>query len=159
MARLVLIRHAKADHPAGVRDIERPLAVRGRSDAVAAARWLRLHADRWPLPMLALVSTATRAQQTFDPLDGALPLHERRDEEAIYDASASALYDLVRSQTGDLGTLILVGHNPGMHTLADELVAERIERFSPGTIAILDAPGWSAGPGQWTLHDLHVPRG
>lgn len=159
MARLVLIRHAKADHPAGVRDLDRPLAVRGRSDAVAAARWLRLHAESWPLPMLTLVSPAARAQQTFEPLDSALPAHERRDDISIYDAAASTLHDLVRMQGDDLGTLVLVGHNPGMHTLADELAAERIERFSPGTIAILDAPGWSTGPGQWTLHDLHVPRG
>lgn len=109
--------------------------------------------------MLALISPAARTQQTFDPLDGALPAHERRDEPSVYDASPDVLHALVHTQPEGLGTLVIVGHNPGMHTLADELAAEHIERFSPGTIAILDAPAWSASPGEWTLHDLHVPRG
>src|SRR4051812_30590615 len=67
--RLVLLRHAKSAYPSGVPDHERPLAGRGRRNALACGRWLR---SDGPRIQLALVSDAVRAAQTWEIVSGAL---------------------------------------------------------------------------------------
>jgi phosphohistidine phosphatase len=115
---LVLLRHAKADWPTGP-DHERPLADRGRQDAPAAGRRL---VDDGIAPDLALCSTATRTRETWK-----LAAHELEQrpktvyEERLYDASLGQLIALVNETPDEIGSLVLVGHNPGMHGLADAL--------------------------------------
>ena len=65
--RLLLIRHAKAKQ--GNRDIERPLARRGRDDARVIGEWL----DRHAVPDLAVISPAVRTRQTWECALAALP--------------------------------------------------------------------------------------
>ena len=64
MRRLMLLRHAKTEHdaPSG-RDQDRRLDERGRLDAAAIGNWIGRHP---PFPDSVLVSTAVRAQQTWE---------------------------------------------------------------------------------------------
>ena len=64
MRRLMLLRHAKTEHdaPSG-RDQDRRLDERGRLDAAAIGTWIGRHP---PLPDAVMVSTAVRAQQTWE---------------------------------------------------------------------------------------------
>jgi phosphohistidine phosphatase len=64
MRRLMLLRHAKTEHdaPSG-QDQDRRLDDRGRLDAAAIGHWIGRHP---PLPDAVLVSTAVRAQQTWE---------------------------------------------------------------------------------------------
>ena len=64
MRRLMLLRHAKTEHdaPSG-HDQDRRLDERGRLDAAALGTWIAQHP---PLPDTVLVSTAVRAQQTWE---------------------------------------------------------------------------------------------
>jgi phosphohistidine phosphatase len=60
---LILARHAKFDWSGMESDIHRPLAARGRRQAPEAGRWLDTNIDHIDQ---AMVSPATRAQQTWD---------------------------------------------------------------------------------------------
>ena len=59
---LILLRHAKSDWSGGEPDRLQPLAPRGRRQAPEAGQWLADHAG---VIDLAVVSTAARAQQTW----------------------------------------------------------------------------------------------
>ncbi|MER7534945.1 histidine phosphatase family protein [Streptomyces sp. NPDC097704] len=119
--RIVLLRHAKADWPE-TSDHERPLADRGRKDAPVAGRRL---ADSGIAFDLALCSTAARTRETWK-----LAAHEFAHrpktvyEERMYEASLGELIALVNETPDTVENLLLIGHNPGMHALADALAGE-----------------------------------
>ncbi|MGP4001911.1 SixA phosphatase family protein [Streptomyces sp. 8N706] len=119
--RIVLLRHAKADWPE-VSDIDRPLAERGRKDAPVAGRRL---ADSGINPELTLCSTAARTRETWKLVVHELPQRPKTVyEERLYEASLGELIALLNEQPDDVRDLMLVGHNPGMHALADALAGE-----------------------------------
>ncbi|WP_031523949.1 SixA phosphatase family protein [Streptomyces sp. NRRL F-5123] len=115
---LVLLRHAKADWP-NVPDHERPLAERGRLDAPAAGRRL---ADDGITPDLVLCSTAARTRETWKLAAHEMPHRPRTAyEERLYEASLGDLLALLNETPDDIGSLLVVAHNPGMHTLTEAL--------------------------------------
>jgi phosphohistidine phosphatase len=115
---IVILRHAKADWPS-VPDHERPLADRGRQDASMAGRRL---ADDGIAPDLVLCSTAARTHETWKLAAHELPHRPRTVyEERLYDAGLGDLLALLGETPDEVGSLLVVGHNPGMHALADAL--------------------------------------
>ena len=97
MRRLMLLRHAKSAWPDGVDDHERPLAKRGRTACALMGRYM---ADEALLPDFTIVSTARRARQTWELVRPAFARAiVEHDEPRIYDASASAILEVVR-ETG-----------------------------------------------------------
>lgn len=119
--RIVLLRHAKADWPS-VPDHERPLAERGRRDAPVAGRWL---AGTGIMPDLTLCSTSARTRETWKLAAHELPKRPKTVyEERLYEASLGDLLALLNEVPDDVADLLLVGHNPGMHALADALAGE-----------------------------------
>jgi phosphohistidine phosphatase len=121
MRRLMLLRHAKTetDAPSG-RDQDRRLDARGHTDAADIGGWIGRHP---PFPDLVLVSSAVRAHQTWEIAWGAMkneapePQVELLPE--LYGADPAQLLDSIRAAAAaDPKTLMLVGHNPGMHELA-----------------------------------------
>jgi phosphohistidine phosphatase len=118
--RIVLLRHAKADWPQ-VSDHERPLAERGRTEAATSGRKL---ADTGISFDLALCSTAVRTRETWKIAVHELPHRPKTVyEERMYEATLGDLLALVNETSDDVADLLLVGHNPGMHALADVLAA------------------------------------
>jgi phosphohistidine phosphatase len=113
--RLVLLRHAKSAWP-DMPDHERPLARRGQRDAPVMGRWLRAVGL---VPDLVLCSTARRARETWQlaqsGLGAAPPVHF---DDRVYEASAAALLDLIRRESGTAATLLVVGHDPAIPGLA-----------------------------------------
>jgi len=121
MRRLMLLRHAKAVKAEGLRDFDRPLKATGRDQARLIGEFM---AARGLQPGLALVSTALRARETFDLVDIFLhPPCERMDKPEIYEASAEALFGIVRGLPARHAEALLVGHNPAFEELANELIA------------------------------------
>lgn len=119
--RIVLLRHAKADWPQ-VSDHDRPLADRGRTDAPVAGRRL---AETGIAFDLTLCSTAARTRETWKLAVQELPHRPRTVyEERLYEASLGELLALLNETPDDVENLLLVGHNPGMHALADALAGE-----------------------------------
>ncbi|MFE1273213.1 SixA phosphatase family protein [Streptomyces sp. NPDC058757] len=119
--RIVLLRHAKADWGQET-DHERPLAERGRKDAPVAGRRLAQSGIDFDL---ALCSTAARTRETWK-----LAVHELAErprtvyEERIYEASPGELIALLNEVPEDVDDLLVIGHNPGIHGLADALTGE-----------------------------------
>ncbi len=147
MKRLILQRHAKTEPwYEGVDDHGRALLERGRHDAVLMAEEL-LSLD-W-VPDLALVSTARRARETWAGAVTVFPATEYRLDEGLYLAGAGGLESFVSANDG-AGTLIIIGHNPGIHDFAlsilreagshDHQAALRLtEKFPTGCAALFEA--------------------
>jgi phosphohistidine phosphatase len=153
---LVLLRHAKSDWSTGAADVSRPLAPRGRRQAPETGRWLAAHLVRVDL---AVVSPATRARSTWDLVAAELAAPPRvRVDDRVYAASDDELLDVVRGLPDDAGTVVLVGHNPGIEDLA-ALLAGETPTLPTSAVAVLDLSGaWStAGPGTATLRAAGRP--
>jgi phosphohistidine phosphatase len=146
--RLMIFRHAKADKGApGTRDRDRPLAVRGLKEAPKMGTYMARHKL---VPRHALVSPARRTRETWDGLAATLPsgipvFYENR----LYDAAPEAILAVIRETPSAIGTLIVVGHNPGLHETARLLIAagdiEARERLNEGLptsgLAVIDFAG------------------
>ncbi|MEU5437915.1 histidine phosphatase family protein [Streptomyces sp. NPDC020719] len=164
--RIVLLRHAKADWPQ-VSDHDRPLADRGRTDATVAGRRL---ADTKITFDLTLCSTAVRTRETWKLAVHELPHRPRTVyEERLYEASLGELIALLNETPDEVNDLLLVGHNPGMHALADALagraegdVLTRMNRsgFPTAAFAVVEYTGsWkSVEHGVGTLTDFWAPH-
>lgn len=127
MRTLTLLRHAKSSWDDNdLDDFERPLSKRGATAAPEMGRAMRELAIR---PDLVLCSSAvrTRATVALTLLELGRPPPEVRYEDSLYLASPSVLLGHIRKVEAKVQSLLLVGHNPGMHALALELagVAER----------------------------------
>ena len=121
--RLYLLRHAKSswDDP-DQRDFDRPLTKRGQR---AATRLGKAMKKRGPVPGLVLCSTAARAQETWRRIAAELPEPPPlRLLRSLYLAAPSRLLDRVRTVDEAVGTLLIVGHNPGLENLAAQLAGE-----------------------------------
>jgi phosphohistidine phosphatase len=142
---LVVVRHAKADRPTGVDDIDRPLLPRGREQARATGRWLQETVGR---PGLLVTSPALRATQTVDGLltayaDDPPPVVQ---DESVYEASVGDLLRVVRSLDDDEDVVVLVGHNPGVSDLVTELTGSAVDLSTAGA-TVLDVPSpWADTP-------------
>jgi phosphohistidine phosphatase len=111
-----------------VSDHERPLAERGRKDAPVAGRRL---ADTGIAFDLALCSTASRTRETWKLAVHELPHRPKTVyEERLYEASLGDLIAVLNEIPDEVNDLLVIGHNPGMHALADAL-AGRAEGDAP----------------------------
>ena len=120
--KLVLLRHAKSAWPDDVPDHDRPLGGRGRRDAPAAGRWLRLAGC---VPDHVVCSTARRARETWQLAQAELGGRPSvAVEPGVYGASAADLLDLVRRMPSAAHTVVVVGHDPGIPDLALTLARE-----------------------------------
>ncbi|MGJ4856058.1 histidine phosphatase family protein [Labrys sp. La1] len=142
MKRLMLLRHAKSDYPAGVSDHERPLAPRGQRDAPRMGREI---ARRSLLPDHVIASTARRTRETLTLIEGSLGPHTLHFERAIYEAPPEAILRVIRTVAPEIGTLLVVGHNPGLEQVAAFLtrgagtVADPLSgKFPTAALAVLD---------------------
>ncbi|HET6876650.1 MAG TPA: histidine phosphatase family protein [Jatrophihabitans sp.] len=120
--RLHLLRHAKSSwDDDALPDAERPLSPRGRKAASALRRHFKASQLRVDL---VLCSPARRTRQTWDRVRDGVRCTEVRFVPDIYEASAGALLDVVRGIDESAGSVLLIGHNPGLADLAEQLIAD-----------------------------------
>jgi phosphohistidine phosphatase len=169
--RLVLVRHAKSERPAGVADRDRPLAARGRRDAEAAGRWL---AENRLVPDLVLCSDAARARETWEAVaaglrDAAGGVDVRFTPD-LYDSSVDAVVDLVAGTGEEVRSVLVIGHEPTMSEVAEALsgpasdgalVAQVQAHLPTSGIVVLEQEGrWDdLQEGSAALTGLAAPRG
>lgn len=133
--RLMLLRHAKSDKAEpGLQDHARALNPRGRNDAAKLGAYLARHAL---IPDRVLVSTARRTRETWDGVAAALTSTPAvKFDERLYNSSADGIFAAIKETEGGGPTLLVIGHNPGMHDIAIDLIAsgdvEARERLSEG---------------------------
>lgn len=164
---IVVLRHSKAEQ-SGPTDFERRLTDRGRLDAAAAGRWL---AGRGVVADHALVSAAVRAVETWESLaEGAGWDVEPDLDRGFYAASPETALDLMRATPEEVGTLVVVGHNPTVATLAymlddgdgdPEASAEMATGYPTSALALMAYDGaWAdLAEGTASVTGFHVGRG
>ena len=120
MDRLILMRHAKAERrSASGEDFDRGLTDAGRDDAAVVAKAL---AKDGLAPSLALISAAQRTVETWEAMRGSFPRARTQASKALYNAGPMEILDALEGVSA--GTVMVVGHNPGIHELAVGLLRE-----------------------------------
>lgn len=122
MRRLLLLRHAKAERSEpGTKDFARVLIDRGRKDAAKIGAYVAAHAL---IPDRVVLSPAARAQETWKYAATALhPAPAAMSAERVYDATPHTILGVIKDTPASVHTLMVVGHNPGLHELALLLIA------------------------------------
>lgn len=138
MRTLLVMRHAKSSwKDSALADFDRPLNRRGRD---AAPRMARLLVGEGVVPQLIVGSAAVRARETVAwmlPAFGSAPEVEFRKE--LYMAAAGDYLEAIRETADAVQRLMIVGHNPGLEDLVDEL--SQAERFPTAAIAHFEFDG------------------
>jgi len=166
MKRLHLLRHAKSSwDDETLPDRERPLAPRG----IRASGRMAEHIAGADLGVeLVLCSPARRARDTLEPVLPALGADVQvRTEPAVYGADAAELLEIVRGLPEEVGSALLVGHNPGLESFAQRLAAKGeslgklAKKYPTGALASfeLDVDHWrEADLGGARLESFVRPR-
>jgi phosphohistidine phosphatase len=115
MLQLVLLRHAKAV-PQAEDDFDRGLAPRGREDTPQVAAAL---AAEGAAPDVALVSDSKRTRETWELAAPFFPKTKAKFLHSLYHCPADTLMEA--AERAGANSVMLVGHNPGMHELASRL--------------------------------------
>jgi phosphohistidine phosphatase len=128
MHQLHLLRHAKSSWDDDADDHERPLNKRGREGA-------QLIGDTLPrainAPHLVLCSSALRTRETAElALAGFAKAPKILFEDELYLASADKLLARLRELDEGVTSVMVIGHNPGLHELAVALAAPGTDGFS-----------------------------
>ena len=119
MQRLIILRHGDAEKgKAGMSDFDRRLTEEGRAESLRAARLL---AAAGVAPDVALVSDARRARETWEAASTAFGEVDLRLDHSLYNATVETLARAAGDALSEGGTVILVGHNPGLHGLVLDL--------------------------------------
>lgn len=166
---LIVLRHARAAQVPGLPDRERPLTERGEHDARRIGEALTGMDLR---PDLVLCSPSARTRRTAElALSGAGDAGDAGGgaassgadivfEPVIYEAYSDELLTLIRRSDPEVRTLMLVGHNPGIHNLVQGLTMENGDSsFPPGAFAVIETDdewaGLDAGRGviRWSPGD------
>ncbi|MGH8477079.1 MAG: SixA phosphatase family protein [Methylococcales bacterium] len=132
--RLILLRHAKSSWESDAdNDFDRPLAKRGKQDAIKAGLWLK---HQKLIPDLILSSPANRARKTILKACAGFAFNtdDIRWTPEIYDASLNDLLKILKNCSDDAKSVMLVGHNPGMEYLLEYLSRDRIPLASDGKL-------------------------
>jgi phosphohistidine phosphatase len=137
MKQLFIVRHAEAEQGKVQQpDFERALTSEGRQDALDLGRYLKVQNLA---PQKILVSSAKRTLETFLQINLSLQTtyEERKD---VYNASFEELRALIAFTDDDIHSLMIVGHNPGVHALAlyFSKTSEEPREFPPTSLLILN---------------------
>ena len=166
---LILLRHAKAEHPGGVPDIERPLAPRGLRDAEAVGQWF---AEQDLVADLVVCSPSVRTRQTWETAaESGAEADDVWFDRRVYNASPEGLLEVVHEVPETAEVVVLVGHAPGIPALAGDLAASgggserawaRLDDGLPtsGIVVLSYTGSWAdLGPEDAVLEDVLAPRG
>jgi phosphohistidine phosphatase len=168
MKTLILMRHAKSawDDP-HQKDIDRPLSPRGRKAAPRMGEWLKAKHHR---PDVVLCSSARRAHETLDLVRPSLPNSTTIEYvRALYMATPRDMLNEVAKVPATAQTVMLVGHNPGMGSLAallagrgdEKALADLHAKFPTAAVAVIGfaVKQWNeAAIGAGTLIAFQRPR-
>ncbi|NQV79511.1 MAG: histidine phosphatase family protein [Alphaproteobacteria bacterium] len=153
MVTLYLLRHAKSSQATGgLNDEDRSLNERGRTAAAALGRYMHDYGLR---PDLILSSPAQRTRETLEILGGAAAWGPANPPERFIDrlylATSAEILTAVRAVADPAQSILVVGHNPGIHELALTVVkpgqndyANLLGAYPTGALAVLtsDAATW-----------------
>jgi len=135
---LYLVRHAKASHDTSFRtDFDRGLEKRGEEDALKTGKFLKTKIGN---PERIISSNSVRTTQTVKILFTGMGLDANQVEfdSAIYRCSGEQLLNIISKQPSSKKTLMVIGHNPAITRVANELQSKKQFNEVPttGVVAI-----------------------
>ena len=137
-----MLRHAKSDqYSEAGSDHERRLNPRGVQSAPRMAGAL---ADRGWVPDRVISSDATRTRETWegmaDRIGGSPEVEFKR---SFYLAGPREVATTLRTLPVDVGTVMVIGHNPGWEDVVGRLSGVRVSMTTCNAVLLeLDAPDW-----------------
>ncbi|MFT3730579.1 MAG: histidine phosphatase family protein [Hyphomicrobium sp.] len=167
MLSLALLRHAKSSwDDANMDDFDRPLNDRGRAAAPlmgAALKELNF------VPDLILCSSAKRTRQTLDLIAPFVKGAEVKFDDQLYLKSQETLFGSLKDIPTGVKRVLMIGHNPGMHSLAlfltgtgDAKSISRLEdKFPTAALAVFsfEQASWrDLAPSSGRLEAFLTPR-
>lgn len=132
MRHLLLARHAHAEAPDGAEDFDRKLSERGRAEASAMAAWAVANAK----PDRVVASAAVRTLETARAHGPDVEASER-----LYVAELEDYLDVIEETDESISAVLIVGHQPTVGGVAEEFDGLTVDKFPPGTIAVIEVPG------------------
>jgi phosphohistidine phosphatase len=158
---LLILRHAKSSwDDASLDDRERPLNARGRRDAPRMGNLLR---DEALIPDVIITSDAVRAHTTARAVAEAAGY--TRDivvDPLLYGASPEDVLAVLKTvPDANARTVMIVGHNPGLEDLIEQLTGEPHDVPTAALVRLalpIEAWGELSATTRATLVDLWRPK-
>jgi phosphohistidine phosphatase len=137
MKSILLIRHAKSswDDPS-ISDFDRPLNDRGKKNAPEMA--VRLHDRGIRLDML-VSSPAKRAKQTAKAFQKILDVERLEFVDELYLAAPATFAKVIRELPGEVNSVAIFSHNPGITDFANSLSTTRIDNMPTASVFAINA--------------------
>ena len=157
---LTLVRHAKSSwQDSSLSDRDRPLNKRGQNNApIMAERFL----GRGLLPDVIVSSPALRALTTARVIASGINFDEASivEEDAMYFEGSWAMRHIMQAQPNTCEHLMLVGHNPDMTTLLNDLAGYITSNMVTCAMATLHTESTWADIeyAHWRLLDYDYPK-
>ena len=150
MKRIYLMRHGKAEDGFNKSDIERDLTDKGRKKTQKVAKSL---VQKNLLPQKILVSIANRTLQTADIICNYLKLDKERifEEKDLYLASSNSILDVIYTIDDDVNDLMIIGHNPGISSLATYLSNVEMDWMVTSALIVIEV-----NAGKW--HEIPLSK-
>ena len=138
MKTLLVLRHAKSSwNDPALDDHERPLNKRGRRDAPRMGALVR---EYGLIPDVVISSDAVRARLTAEAVaEAARYAGEILLDPHLYLAGPADILSLLPTVQENAKTVMIVGHNPGLETLVEQLTGER-QDLPTAALAQIDLP-------------------
>jgi phosphohistidine phosphatase len=145
MKTILLMRHAKAEPGVpGQKDFDRPLAERGREDALRMGRAI---AKLGEVPQVLVSSPAARARQTAEiaargmKFEGTITF-----DRALYEAPGEVWLAALKAVPAAADSALVAAHCPGIEEAAALLIDAASEAFDVPTGAVI---AFSADVARW----------
>jgi phosphohistidine phosphatase len=124
MKTLLVLRHAKSSrNNPELDDHERPLNERGRRDGPRMGELVR---EYGLIPDIVISSDAVRARLTAEAVaEAARYTGEILLDPHLYMASPADILSLLRTVRENAETVMIIGHNPGLEELVEQLTGQR----------------------------------
>src|SRR5688572_1015268 len=124
MKTLLVLRHAKSSwNESALDDQKRPLNERGRLDGPRMGELVR---EYGLIPDMVISSDAVRARLTAEAVaKAARYAGEILLDQRLYIASPADILSVLRAVRENAETIMIVGHNPGLEELVEQLTGER----------------------------------
>jgi phosphohistidine phosphatase len=147
MKTLLLLRHAKSSWKnAELAYFERPLNKRGKNDAPRMGELLKREEI---VPDLIISSSAERAIATAEAVASACGYDsEIQTTRQFYHAWPDDYINVINNVSNECDRVMVVGHNPGMESLVEELTGEWIRMPTAALVQI------ALGINQWSKLSL-----
>jgi len=160
MKTLLIMRHAKSSwSDSSLSDHERPLNKRGQHDAPIMGALLL---DENLTPDLIMSSSARRAVETSEAVANASDYEGRIVvTRELYHADPDIYFSVVRDFGANNETLMIVGHNPGIEELIEQLSGDWYRMPTAALAEMrLDLNTWRdlGEDAEGTLANLWLPR-